>query len=279
MMRRRQRRGDGVSPMLLMLAMRIYQQWEALPVKPPVTFGLVGLLVASHVAPHLALPFEIEEVCVSSTRVVAAFGRGDYAEAWRRLAFSSLCHADDVHLYFNVASLLVKGAMLETRMGSEMLLCFVVYAALASSLIYVAAAPLFAVRSCAVGFSAVLFAMKLVLNYDDFRPGSTRRASVFGVSIAARHAHWLEIIVASYVNPRSSLLGHAAGALAGLLWTQRPSIPWPRPPRYTYAAGAPRDPRVVDIDCGAPRDDLRRRRLERFGGDGVGVRHRPSVRI
>mmetsp|Transcript_16797 Transcript_16797/g.67782 ORF Transcript_16797/g.67782 Transcript_16797/m.67782 type:complete len:146 (+) Transcript_16797:794-1231(+) len=56
--------------------------------------------------------------------------------------------------------------------------------------------------------------MKVAL--DASAPGVAR---VWGVRVAARHAAWVELVVASWVNPRASFVGHAAGILAGLLWT------------------------------------------------------------
>lgn len=297
--RRRRQRGE-MSPMLLLLLMRIYQQWEALPIKPPVTFGLVGLLVATHVTPSLALPYELDEICLASNRIIDALWFGRYDVVLRRAVLSSLAHADDLHLYYNVGSLLVKGVMLERRMGSQPFLVLVIYSVLASAFLFVLIAG-FLERimginnGCAVGFSAVLFSMKLVLNYQHFAPNSTDRVSIWGVTVSARHAHWLEIIIASYVNPRSSLTGHAAGALAGLLWTQRDhlsllrSLRWPAANHYTYAAGTaaercgpssnPPPPRRTATYHPTSSDELRRRRVARFSGDGATRGAGSSVRI
>ena len=49
--------------------------------------------------------------------------------------------------------------------------------------------------------------MKVVLNYGDYAAGSTAMARVWGVKVWARHAHWVEIIVSSYISPNSSLIG------------------------------------------------------------------------
>lgn len=297
--RRRRQRGE-MSPMLLLLLMRIYQQWEALPIKPPVTFALVGLLVATHVTPTLALPYELDEICLASNRVIDALWFGRYDVVLRRAVLSSLAHADDLHLYYNVGSLLIKGVMLERRMGSQPFLIFVIYSVLASAFLFVLIASflerLIGINhGCAVGFSAVLFSMKLVLNYQHFAPNSMDRVSVWGVTISARHAHWLEIIIASYVNPRSSLVGHAAGALAGLLWTQRHHLWLLQTPRwsaansYTYAAGTAAERRAPSSSRPAPprtatyhatsSEELRRRRVARFSGEGAARSAGSSVRI
>ncbi len=48
---------------------------------------------------------------------LAQITRAQYGE-WPRLFWSAFLHLDDVHLYWNMTSLLLKGAQLERRMGS-----------------------------------------------------------------------------------------------------------------------------------------------------------------
>ena len=135
---------------------------------------------------------------------------------------------------------------------------------------------------CAVGFSGVLFAMKVVLNYGDHAAGSDSTSSVWGVRVASRHAHWLEILVSGYLSPRSSLVGHACGALAGMLWLQLPLLHAlvnsfkgaPARNRFTDGrgtAGAPRRPAPPPAEdqpippANRDADEVRRRRVARFG--------------
>lgn len=272
----------------MMLAMRAWQAYEASPVKPPVSFGLTALLIAAHVYPAMVLPYSLDAICISSRALLLDVARGYWPSVARRVVLSTIAHADDMHLYYNVTSLLVKGVSMEAKFGSETLAWFVVYATLMSALLSVAAGAalesLGLSAGCAVGFSGILFAMKVVLNHTTHAPDSTERSSVWGVRVAARHAHWLEIVVSSYVNPRSSFVVHAAGAAAGLLWVEKPRITAlllattatkraPRP-RYTYSAGTANTPPPA---CASPDDahrtppapataeTLRRRRVERFG--------------
>mmetsp|Transcript_14195 Transcript_14195/g.46342 ORF Transcript_14195/g.46342 Transcript_14195/m.46342 type:complete len:314 (+) Transcript_14195:120-1061(+) len=305
--RGRPRQRVNVSPALLLLLGQIWQRYDELPVKPPVTFGLVGLLVAVHAVPQLAMPYSLEGVCLSSKAVAGAILGGRYDEAFRRVAYSAVTHADDLHLYYNVSSLLVKGVLLEQRLGSETFAAFCAYAVLASAFIYVVVGeltePLFD-ASCAVGFSAVLFAMKVVLDHG-LPPDA--QASVWGVRVTARYAAWIEIVLASYVNPRASFLGHAAGVLAGFLWLyghperwratnrrrrttsasaasessssssrgggeEAPNFfPGRRRPRYTYASGQTGGPTTgrpshpyAEPPPTQPQADLRRRRINRL---------------
>lgn len=72
----------------------------------------------------------------------------------------------------------------------------------------------------AVGFSGVLFAMKVVLNAwsDDF-------VYLHGMVIPAKYAAWAELILIQVFIPGTSFLGHLGGILAGLvyLWLKRAS--------------------------------------------------------
>lgn len=65
----------------------------------------------------------------------------------------------------------------------------------------------------AVGFSGVLFAMKVVLNSQ-----SENLTNVFGLVVPARHAAWAELILIQMFVPGVSFLGHLGGILAGILY-------------------------------------------------------------
>lgn len=88
-----------------------------------------------------------------------------------------------MHLYYNMASLLFKGGQLEPRLGSGPFLALVaelcllsggLYVALAAGLAHAGAGT--ALRSCAVGFSGVLFALKVILSHGS--PGWSEVAGV-----------------------------------------------------------------------------------------------------
>ena len=65
----------------------------------------------------------------------------------------------------------------------------------------------------AVGFSGVLFGMKVVLNSrsDDY-------TFVHGVVVPSRYAAWAELILIQMFVPGVSFLGHLGGILAGILY-------------------------------------------------------------
>lgn len=186
----------------------------------------------------------------------------------------------------------MKGVLLEQRLSSEALAVFVAFSIIASQGLQLVVAPFLEQAfsydcGCAVGFSGVLFAMKVVLNYGDHAAGSGATSSVWGVRVASRHAHWLEILVSGCLSPRSSLVGHACGALAGVVWLQLPILHAlveqlkagrarraPARNRFTPArgtAGARPAPPPVEEQPVPPAnpardaDEVRRRRVARFG--------------
>lgn len=296
--RRRGRNDQGlnVSPMIIMLGLKVWQAYQDSTVKPPVTFALAAYNIAAHVYPALAMPFSLGQVCFSHGAFWAAWCARDLVDVAVRTFGSVFTHADDMHLYWNIGSLLVKGVLLEQRLGSEALAVFVAFSIIASQGLQLVVAP-FLERAfsydcgCAVGFSGVLFAMKVVMNYGDHAAGSEATSSVWGVRVASRHAHWLEILVSGFLSPRSSLVGHACGALAGVVWLQLPILQAlvnqlkagrarraPARNRFTPArgtAGAPPAPRpapppaedqpIPPANPARDADEVRRRRVARFG--------------
>ena len=89
---------------------------------------------------------------------------------WGRLLWFPWLHADDVHLYYNMASLIWKGRVLEAKLKSRGFLFLVAELCVTSALLHLAAAWLLSVlgspsfmRECTVGFSGVLFGLKVLI--------------------------------------------------------------------------------------------------------------------
>ena len=137
---------------------------------------------------------------------------------YRRLLESSFLHGDDYHLYYNMASLLWKGASIEPIIGPVAFAMMLVYLLVVGQLLYIAAGVLLLAAgydgvfaSCAVGFSGVLFGLKAILNA--FSPATTR---IWGCTVPTKYAAWAELLVIQLVTPHASMTGHACGILAGL---------------------------------------------------------------
>lgn len=87
-----------------------------------------------------------------------------------RLVVSALVHGDDLHLYYNMASFLLKGYSLEFDLGSQAYATLLAFSLVTSqTLLFLSSWALMvlgydgAMNTCTVGFSGVIFALKYVL--------------------------------------------------------------------------------------------------------------------
>ncbi|GAA0149135.1 serine protease [Lithospermum erythrorhizon] len=119
-------------------------------------------------------------------------------------------------------SLLWKGIQLETSMGSAEFASMVavllgmsqgITLLLAKSLLHFFNYKSAYYYEYSVGFSGVLFAMKIVLNAQ-----SDNYTNVYGVLVPTRYAAWAELILIQMFVPHASFLGHLGGILAGLVY-------------------------------------------------------------
>ena len=75
------------------------------------------------------------------------------------------------------------------------------------------------ILSCAVGFSGVLFAMKVLTTYIE--PPSTTLLLGF-IPVSSKWACWAELILIQILIPHTSFTGHLAGILVGVAFTRGP---------------------------------------------------------
>lgn len=182
---------------------------------PPVTLAVLGLNVYLYLFPAAPLI----KACVS---IEQAYQLKD----WRRLLLSPFHHVDDMHLYFNMASFLWKGIRLERRFGGAFFLYLLSVFSLLTGVVYLLLeATLTALTDdyyysmeCAVGFSGVLFGLKVLCNH--YYPGDV--TYVMGIPVSTRYASWIELVVIHMTSPGTSFCGHLAGILVGLLYTSGP---------------------------------------------------------
>nr|XP_010909656.1 rhomboid-like protein 14, mitochondrial isoform X1 [Elaeis guineensis] len=213
----RQRGGRVSRGLLPLLAMHVANEYFRLERKPPVTAGLLfaNTLIYLRPGPLNRLLPTIDEVWFNPHLIIKY---GDL----KRFFLSAFYHMGESHLVYNMLSLLWKGIQLETSMGSiEFASMVAALLGLSQGITLLLAKSLllfFDYRNAyyhqyAVGFSGVLFAMKVVLNAqsDDY-------AYVHGMIIPARHAAWAELILIQLFVPGVSFLGHLGGILAGLLY-------------------------------------------------------------
>lgn len=123
---------------------------------------------------------------------------------------------------YNMLSLLWKGIQLESQMGSaEFASMVAALLAMSQGITILLARSLYVFvdygkayfAQYSVGFSGVLFAMKVVL--DAYSEDLTY---VHGILVPARYAVWAELILIQMFVPGVSFVGHLGGILAGILY-------------------------------------------------------------
>lgn len=229
-MYRQRRRGPSDAYMLLLLA-QLVQRIAQLEHKPPVTLGIVAACFLAFyeevLPPQLrALIPSVSSGCLQPYMIFQN-------RQWSRVLWAALLHADEMHLYYNMSSLVYKGVLLERRFGSVrfaallgelLLLSHGLFVGLAAAAAYYV--PEYAhlyFSNCAIGISAVLFGLKVVLNHD-----APAYSSILGFSLPTKYMAWAELLLASALNPQASFMGHLAGILAGLLHVRllAPALPY-----------------------------------------------------
>ena len=141
---------------------------------------------------------------------------------------ASFFHLDDMHLYFNMVSFIWKGRTLERRYGSRKFFIIVAMFALLSQFLLITLNRVLSVvlwdksylSSCAVGFSAVIFGLKVLATQNMWQES----VSVLGipVTVPAQFACWLELVLIQIMVPNASFTGHLAGILVGLAFVHGP---------------------------------------------------------
>ncbi|KAK3888932.1 hypothetical protein Pcinc_007033 [Petrolisthes cinctipes] len=200
---------------ILLLANQLFSQHHVIPTVTLLAVVGQTLLYMGIINP----PWGRTEVCLSCESIL-------YFHDYRRLFLSAIEHSSDFHLYHNMASLILKGQSLERRYGTLKFLILLLVFTVASSLTYVGlafcAAKYFEsssyMKTCAIGFSGVLFALKVVTTYHS---GSSYQ-SIQGFSIPAKYAVWAELVLIHILVPNASFIGHLAGILVGLAYVYGP---------------------------------------------------------
>lgn len=227
----RGRNGRVSRGMLPLLAFHAISEYSRLDRKPPVTAALVAANTLIYLRPkfiNYLIP-TLDQVWFNPHLILK---NGDL----RRLLLSPFYHINDSHLVYNMMSLLWKGVQLENSMGSvEFTSMVAALLGLSQGITILLAKALLVFfdyerpyyQEYAVGFSGVLFALKVVLNSqsDDY-------SYVYGLMVPSRLAAWVELILIQMFVPGVSFLGHLGGILAGIVYMRwKSSYLGPRPLR------------------------------------------------
>ena len=215
--------GGGGGLGLFLLAMQLMSFFNFLSRSNeffPVTLAVLAVNVVAFLRPGgIAWP-SIRQACISVQGVW-------FQNQWKRLFYSPFFHANDFHLYYNMASFMWKAISLERTFGSGYFLYMVCVFSLLTNFLYIAINYALAelldqwsyVQSCAVGFSGVIFALKVVTTHMQPR-GMSLIMGVFPVPM--KLACWAELIIISVLFPNVSFVGHLAGILVGLAFVSGP---------------------------------------------------------
>ena len=221
---RNSRRGQReASPLTLLLLYNIYSQLDQLPIKPPVTIGLLFLNIWPYFFDVNILGYGLSNIrqnCILPSAIMTSLIDGT-GILFNRLILAGFIHVDENHLYYNMMSLCWKGINLELKMGSAAFLQLIIFSLIVSHSLLVISAYLLYIytdltssyHSCAVGFSAVLFSLKYVWNHS---AGSS--SNIMGVNVPTKYAAWLELVLVSLLHPDASFIGHLCGILSGAIY-------------------------------------------------------------
>ncbi|KAK6155295.1 hypothetical protein DH2020_009543 [Rehmannia glutinosa] len=228
----------GRGGMLGLLLVQAVTEYYRLDRKPPVTAGLIAANTLIYFRPSFLDPILPPSIkfgsiptsfsscssnggskCVSTDDCSWAFLLSH--KDLKRFLLSAFYHIGESHLVYNMLSLLWKGIQLESAMGSvefASMVAALVGMSQGITLLLAKSLLLFDYERAyyneySVGFSGVLFAMKVVL-YSQ----SDNYTYVHGLIVPARFAAWAELILVQMFVPGVSFLGHLGGVLAGLLY-------------------------------------------------------------
>lgn len=240
------RRTQGRSHLgVLLLAFQLFQ--TGVDRIPPITLATVALNIIIYLIYIPALSWQ--NVCISVREVW-------YARDYSRLLKGAFFHGDDWHLYFNMISFVYKGWYLERRVGSVWFLYMVGVFTICTNIVLlylnyglaIYLSDMSYLHQCAIGFSGVVFAVKVVTTY--LTPPGTDLLLGF-IPVNSRYACWFELLLIQLLVPNASFTGHLAGILVGLAYIKGP-LKWimeiiasplrmltniSRRPAYTYQSG------------------------------------------
>ncbi|BFZ06619.1 hypothetical protein BsWGS_09658 [Bradybaena similaris] len=155
----------------------------------------------------------LENVCLSPFMVYQH-------KEWQRLILGALSHGSDMHLYYNMISLLYKGTLLEKRFGTVYFVYLISIFTALTGVVYIGLELLLGnILSCAVGFSGVLFAIKVLTTH--YAPNEPTRLFGF-IPVPSKHIYWAELLLIQLLVPNASFIGHLAGILVGVAYIWGP---------------------------------------------------------
>lgn len=163
----------------------------------------------------IQVPWNAEDACISTSKILR------YRD-WRSFVISNFEHGSDMHLYYNMVSFILKGSFLEPMYSTPNFVILLSVLSIGCSSMYVAlgyvltqiTADYSYYTACAIGFSAVLFALKVIVICEK-RDGLY---DVGGMRVPSKLAVWVELVLIHFLVPNASFVGHLGGILVGCLY-------------------------------------------------------------
>ena len=187
---------------------------------PSVTMGVI----IANVYTFLTNSVRFSDVCLSLYGIM----RGQYF----RLLTSAFVHADDWHLSYNMTSFMWKGAQLERAMGTAKFISLLLVFILSTPIIHMMICYTLLesqldqqgqwASECAIGFSGVIFALKVVTTTH---PEAMHDVFYGLFSVQGKYVVWAELVLIHFIYPGTSFMGHLSGIIAGLLYTSGVTSP------------------------------------------------------
>lgn len=207
-----QRRQPGLQYGLILLLMNVANfGFDRIPPTTLVCMAVQSLLYTG----LIKVPWNSEDMCISALKVIK---RKD----WRSFVISNFEHGSDMHLYYNMVSLLLKGSYLEPMYGTANFAMLLGILSVGCSSMYVLLGYLLTqvtedysyFTSCAIGFSGVLFALKVIVVCEE----QDKQHNVGSFRVPSKFAVWAELILIHLLVPNASFVGHLGGILVGCLY-------------------------------------------------------------
>ncbi|XP_011644975.1 rhomboid-related protein 4-like [Pogonomyrmex barbatus] len=210
---RNQRRQQGLEYGIFLLCMQALN-FGIDKIPPATLIGVIGqtLLYTG----LIQVPWNAEDVCISAVKIIKY-------KNWRSFFLSNFEHGSDMHLYYNMISFILKGFYLEPIYGTMNFILLLIILSTGCSAMYVFLGYILMqltgdygyFTTCAIGFSATLFALKVVALCEEH----DRMHNINGFIVPSKLAVWLELILIHLLVPNSSFVGHLGGILVGCLYS------------------------------------------------------------
>ncbi|XP_063980459.1 rhomboid-related protein 4-like [Diachasmimorpha longicaudata] len=211
-MRPARRRQQGLEYGLYLLGMQAVNY--GIDKIPPVTLAAIVGQALLYIG-VIQVPWNSEDVCISAVKILK------YKD-WRSFFMSNFEHGSDMHLYYNMISFILKGAYLEPMYSTAnfgILLgilstgCSAMYVGLSYALTQITGDYGY-FTTCAIGFSGVLFALKVIVVCEEH----DRLHEIGGFRVPSKFAVWVELVMIHLLVPNASFVGHLGGILVGCLY-------------------------------------------------------------